>query len=170
MGGGCFWCTEAIFKRLKGVTEVVSGYAGGKMAEPSYEDVSMGRTGHAEVIQIKFDPKLISFETLLNIFFKFHDPTTRDRQGADVGTQYRSVIFYHSDSQKQIAESIIDKLTKSQEFKDPIVTEVVPFDTFYTAEVYHQNFFAKNPSYGYCQIVIDPKIRHLLDKFKQYLK
>lgn len=169
-GGGCFWCTEAIFKRLKGVISVMSGYAGGTMENPSYEDVSSGATGHAEAVQIEFDPKEVSYETLLKIFFAFHDPTTKDRQGGDVGAQYRSVIFYHNGDQKNQAESFIRELEKKRVYKSPIVTEVAPIGNFYTAEEYHQNFFAKNPSYPYCQLVIDPKIQKLLDEHKELLK
>jgi len=158
LGGGCFWCTEAIFKRLKGVLSVVSGYSGGEMENTSYEKVSMGNTGHVEAIQIKFDPSTISYEKILEVFWATHDPTTLNRQGADVGTQYRSVIFYNSNKQKKIAE----------ESKQPsFVTEIVPLDKFYKAEDYHQNFYDRNKSYPYCQIVINPKIQKLLAEFKK---
>lgn len=167
-GGGCFWCTEAVFKRIKGVESIVSGYAGGKMRSPSYEDVSTGDTGHAEAIQIQFDPKQISYEKLVEIFFATHDPTTMNRQGADVGTQYRSVIFYHSDVQHQTAEKIKEKVQKN--YQDPIVTEIIPLKDFYKAEDYHQDFYAKNPSSGYCITVIDPKIQKLLKDFKEVVK
>lgn len=166
LGGGCFWCTEAIFKRLKGVTSVVSGYAGGnpELAEgknPSYEKVSQGTTGHAESIQIKFDNSIISYEKILEVFWATHDPTTLNRQGNDIGTQYRSVIFYHSDKQKEIAEKLR---------KPSFVTQIIPFDKFYKAEDYHQNFYEKNKSSPYCQIVISPKIQKLLEEFKKDVK
>ena len=163
LGGGCFWCTEAIFKRLKGVISVISGYAGGSAEQnsaPSYERISMGTTGHAESIQIQFDPSIISFDKILEVFWATHDPTTLNRQGSDVGTQYRSVIFYHSEKQKKIAER-----SKQPSF----VTQIVPFDKFYKAENYHQNFYEKNKSYPYCQIVISPKIQKLLEEFKKEL-
>ena len=161
LGGGCFWCTEAIFKRLKGVTSVVSGYAGGTMENPSYEKVSQGSTGYAEAIQIKFDPSIISYEKILEVFWATHDPTTLNRQGADVGTQYRSAIFYHDLKQKEIAEK-----SKQSSF----VTEIVPLDKFYKAEEYHQNFYEKNKSSPYCQIVINPKIQKLIEKFGKDVK
>lgn len=157
LGGGCFWCTETIFKRLKGVSSVISGYAGGKMDNPSYDKVSMGTTGHAESIQIEFNPSIISYEKILQVFFATHDPTTLNRQGGDEGTQYRSIIFYHNDKQKEIAE-------KSK--KPSFVTQIVPFEKFYKAEDYHQNYYEKNKSYPYCQIVINPKIQKLLEEFK----
>lgn len=161
LGGGCFWCTETIFKRLKGVLSVVSGYSGGEMDNPSYDKVSMGTTGHAEVIQIKFDPSIISFDNILEVFWAIHDPTTLNRQGADVGTQYRSVIFYHSEKQKEIAEGL----------KQPsFVTQIIPFDNFYKAEDYHQNYYEKNKSAPYCQIVINPKIQKLVEQFNKDLK
>lgn len=167
-GGGCFWCTEAIFKMVKGVKKVTSGYAGGKMRNPSYEDVSTGDTGHAEAIEIEFDPKEIIYKDLVYIFFRTHDPTTMNRQGADVGTQYRSVIFYKNEAQKKIAE---DGLRRAQsEFDSPIVTGIVPFDEFYTAEGYHQNYFEENPHSGYCRLVIDPKIKKLQEKLGKHLK
>lgn len=161
LGGGCFWCTEAIFKRLKGVSSVVSGYAGGSMENLSYERVSSGTTGHAESIQIEFDPSIISYEKILEVFWATHDPTTLNRQGADVGTQYRSVIFYNSDKQKEIAEK-----SKQPSF----VTQILPFDKFYKAENYHQNFYDRNRSSPYCQIVINPKIQKLLEKFRNEVK
>ncbi|MBI2028032.1 MAG: peptide-methionine (S)-S-oxide reductase MsrA [Candidatus Levybacteria bacterium] len=169
LGGGCFWCTEAIFKRLKGVVSVMSGYAGGTGGEnsnPSYDQVSMGTTGHAESIQIKFDPSIISYEKILDVFFATHDPTTLNRQGADIGTQYRSIIFYHSAKQKQSAEESKEKLEKSAKFNSKIVTEILPFSTFYKAEEYHQSFYEKNQTSAYCQIVINPKIQKLLKEFK----
>ena len=167
-GGGCFWCTEAILKRIKGVDSVMSGYAGGKMENPSYEAVSTGETEHAEAIQIIFDTKVISYGKLVEIFFATHDPTTMNRQGADVGTQYRSIIFYHSDNQLSTAEKIKEKV--QEKYKDPIVTEIIPFKEFFKAEDYHQDFYAKNPAYGYCTLVIDPKIQKLFEDFKDYVK
>lgn len=170
LAGGCFWCTEAIFRRLRGVGEVVSGYSGGEMADPSDEAVSHGLTGHAEAVQITFDPKVISYETLLEVFFKLHDPTTLDRQGNDVGSQYRSVIFYHSAEQKRVAENVKEKIEKSGVYQDPIVTEIVPFGKFYKAEDYHQDFYEKNRLYPYCQVVIDPKITKLYENFGEIVK
>ena len=165
-GSGCFWCTEAVFQQLKGVETVLSGYSGGHVENPSYEQVVTGRTGHAEVCQIQFDPEQISFENMLEVFFNTHDPTTLNRQGNDVGTQYRSVIFYHSEEQKKIAEGVKAELEKSGPWKTPIVTEIVPFEKFYPAEDYHQNYFRNNPNQGYCRLVIAPK----LDKFEKVFK
>ncbi len=165
-GSGCFWCTEAVFQQLKGVSSVVSGYSGGHVENPSYEQVCTGRTGHAEVCQIQFDPEQIPFEELLDVFFNTHDPTTLNRQGNDVGTQYRSVIFYHSERQKQIAERVKAELDKKGAWKNPIVTEIVPFEKLYPAENYHQNYFRNNPNQGYCRLVISPK----LDKFQKVFK
>ena len=170
LAGGCFWCTEAIFKRLKGVREVVAGYSGGEVSGPSYDDVSHGTTGHAESIQITFDPKVISYETLLEVFFKLHDPTTLNCQGADVGTQYRSVIFYHDQQQKKTAEKIKEEIEKSGMWPDPVVTEIVPYGRFFKAEDYHQNFYEKNRLYPYCQVVIDPKITKLYENFTKIVK
>lgn len=167
-GGGCFWCTEAIFLRLKGADTVVSGYSGGDMDNPSYEKVSSGISGHTETIQIIFNPKIISYEVLLYIFFRTHDPTTMNRQGADVGTQYRSAIFYHNENQKKVAERA--KKDAQKLYKNPIVTEVLPFENFYDAEEYHQNYYAQNPEKAYCKLVIDPKITKLQKDFKKYLK
>jgi len=169
-GSGCFWCTEAIFERLKGVHSVVSGYAGGKVKNPTYKEVCTGTTGHAEVSQITYDPKVISFDELLEVFWKTHDPTTLNRQGADVGTQYRSVIFYHNDEQKKLAEHYKDELDKSGAWKDPIVTEISPLTNFYKAEDYHQNYFANNPTQGYCSFVIAPKVEKFEKVFKNKLK
>lgn len=169
-GGGCFWCVEAVFVELRGVIKVESGYAGGAMPNPSYEAVCTGRTGHAEVVQITFDPNAITFGDLLEIFFATHDPTTLNRQGADVGTQYRSAIFYHSDAQKQTAEAMIDKLNASGAFASPIVTEVVPYKNYYAAEGYHQNYYAENPAQPYCSAVIPPKLAKLRQKFSAKLK
>jgi peptide-methionine (S)-S-oxide reductase len=166
LAGGCFWCLEAVYDQLKGVQDVVSGYAGGTVARPSYELVCTGSTGHAEVVQITFDPAVISFKDLLNVFFTIHDPTTLNRQGADVGTQYRSAIFYHSPDQKAAAEQVIAEITQAKVWDNPIVTQVAPLDVFYPAEAYHQEYFARNPGQGYCRMVIAPKVA----KFrKQYL-
>ena len=166
LGGGCFWCLEAVFDDLRGVESVVSGYAGGRVPNPSYEHVCSGTTGHAEVVQTTFDPAEVSYRELLEVFFTIHDPTTLNRQGADVGTQYRSAIFYHSDEQKQTAEEVIRDMEAEEIWESPIVTEVVPLTQFYPAEDYHQEYFARNPRAGYCQVVIAPKV----SKFrKQYL-
>jgi peptide-methionine (S)-S-oxide reductase len=167
-GGGCFWCTEAVFKRVMGVSEVVSGYSGGARENPSYDQVSTGATGHAEAVQISFDPATISYDTLLDIFFAVHDPTTLNRQGADAGTQYRSVIFYHTDEQKAQADKKMQE--KAGKFSDPIVTEVLPFEKFYTAEEYHQNYYDANPLAPYCSVVIAPKVRKLLEKYGTLVK
>jgi peptide-methionine (S)-S-oxide reductase len=169
-GGGCFWCTEAIFERVKGVQKVESGYAGGTVPNPDYEMVSTGRTGHAEVVQITFDPEQVSYLELLEIFFKTHDPTTLNRQGADVGTQYRSIILYHSEQQKELALKIIKKLDSERIWNDPIVTEVKPFKVFYSAEAYHQEYFENNPNQGYCRLVITPKVEKFEKIFKEKLK
>src|SRR3989338_4007943 len=160
LAGGCFWCTEAIFKRLKGVTSVVSGYTGGNVENPSYEEVCGGDTGHAEAIQITFDPKVVPYEKLLEIFFALHDPTTLNRQGNDAGTQYRSAIFYHDQSQKEAAEK--SKANAQKKLTDKIVTGIVPYTEFYEAENYHKNYYDSNRAQGYCQVVIDPKIKKLL--------
>lgn len=170
LANGCFWCTEAIFKRLKGIQSVSPGYAGGNGKNPSYEDVSSGTTGHAESIQIEFDPSVISFEKILDVFWATHDPTTLNRQGADIGTQYRSIIFYHDKRQKELALKSREKIEKSGTYKDKIVTEIIPFSNFYKAEDYHQDFYSKNKSYPYCQIVIDPKIQKLLKEFRNEIK
>jgi peptide-methionine (S)-S-oxide reductase len=161
-GGGCFWCTEALFERVKGVKSAVSGYAGGAKDNPTYKEVCSGLTGHAEVIQVQFDPKEVSYETLLEIFFDTHDPTTLNRQGADEGTQYRSAIFYHDDAQKQTAEKV--KKAAASNYKDPITTEIVPLKKFYVAETYHQDYFVKNPNAPYCAFVIRPKLQKFLKK------
>ena len=171
LAGGCFWCMEAVFKRLKGVSKVTSGYAGGKMENPSYEDVSMGKAGHAEAIQIEFDPKVISFTKLLDIFWALHDPTTLNRQGSDIGTQYRSAIFYHSQSQKRIAELSKKRADKSGVVNGKIVTEIKSFTNFYPAEDYHQNYYERNKNFNrYCLLVIDPKIDKLIEKFNKFVK
>lgn len=161
-GGGCFWCLEAVFQRLPGVTSVVSGYAGGTVPNPTYKAVCTGETGHAEVVQIGFDPAKTTYDKLLEVFWAAHDPTTLNRQGADVGTQYRSVIFYETDAQKAAAEK--SKKAAQPEFRDPIVTEITPLKAFYKAEAYHQNYYNLNSDAGYCQVVIRPKLRKLLDK------
>lgn len=163
-GGGCFWCLEAAFRRLEGVDEVVSGYAGGKVDNPTYAQVCTGTTDHAEVVQIAFDDAKITYETLLDVFFTIHDPTTLNRQGADRGTQYRSVIYYHDPVQRDAAAAMIARLTAEQVFADPIVTELTPLPTFYPAEDYHQLYFDRNASQGYCQVVIAPKLLKLREK------
>ena len=170
LGGGCFWCTEAIFKRLKGVEDVISGYAGGTKKDPDYEEVSTGSTGHAESVKIEFDPAVISYKKILEIFFNLHDPTTPNRQGADEGPQYRSVIFYHNEKQKIEAEEVRDQIAESGLYNDPIITEIVPFEAFYTAEEYHQNYYDNNKNQGYCSYVISPKIHRLLKEFNKEVK
>jgi peptide-methionine (S)-S-oxide reductase len=169
-GGGCFWCVEAVFTELRGVEKVTSGYAGGSINNPSYLEVCDGETGHAEVIQIEFDPSVISYETLVEVFFVTHDPTTLNRQGHDVGTQYRSVIFYHSEEQKKIVQTVKSRIDQERLYANPIVTEVAPFSKFYPAEAYHQSYFEQNPSQPYCQAVIDPKVKKFRLKFKPLLK
>lgn len=166
--GGCFWCTEAIFQGLKGVTSVLPGYSGGTVANPTYEQICDGNTGHAEATQIEFDPNVISYEVLLEVFFATHDPTTMNRQGNDVGPQYRSVIFYTSPEQKQAAEKSIQMAQK--DFDRPIVTQIQPLDKFYVAENYHQNYFKNNPGNPYCQVVINPKLKKLREKFSNLLQ
>ena len=169
-GGGCFWCTEAIFERVKGVQEVISGYSGGTVADPDYKMVTSGRTGHAEVVQITFDPEVVSYLELLEIFFKTHDPTTLNRQGADVGTQYRSIILYHNEEQLKLSRQIIQDLDKEQIWSDPIVTELEPFSVFYNAEKYHQEYYENNPNQGYCRLVITPKVEKFEKVFREKLK
>lgn len=171
LANGCFWCTEAVFKRVKGVDSVTSGYTGGKNENPTYGDVSSGTTGHAEAIQIEFDPKLISYDTILDIFFATHDPTELNRQGNDVGTQYRSAIFYHSAEQKTLAEKKIKQLTDEKKYEDPIVTQLNPYSNFYPAEEYHKDYYDQNRNVNmYCKVVIDPKIKKLLTSFKENVK
>ena len=170
LAGGCFWCTEAVFKKLKGVTEVISGYAGRQMDNPSYKEVSSGKTGHAKAIQVKFDPNIISFEKLLEIFWHLIDPTTLNKQGADVGEQYRSVIFYHNGAQKKIAEESKKNADKSGMYSDPIVTQIIPYSNFYKAEDYHQNYFERNSYQPYCQIIINPKIEKLIQEFGESVR
>lgn len=164
-GNGCFWCTEAIFQQLKGVESVYPGYTGGSIKNPSYREVCTGTTGHAEAIQIKYDPSVISYRELLDIFFYTHDPTTLNRQGNDVGTQYRSAIFYHNDDQKAAAEEIISQLTAEKVYDDPIVTEVAAMDVFYMAEDYHKNYYQNNKNQGYCRAVINPKLDKFMKKY-----
>jgi peptide-methionine (S)-S-oxide reductase len=169
LGAGCFWCVEAIFQDLKGVEAVASGYAGGKVKNPSYREVCTGTTGHAEVIQLQFDPKVISYENLVKVFFTTHDPTTLNRQGADTGTQYRSAIFYHDEEQKEIAERMKKEFAPTI-WDDPIVTEISPASTFYKAEGYHQNYYKDNPNQGYCRIVINPKVKKFREMYADWLK
>jgi peptide-methionine (S)-S-oxide reductase len=170
LAGGCFWCLEAVYDELKGVVDVVSGYSGGKVENPTYKHVVTGSTGHAEVVQIKFDPQQISFRDILAVFFTIHDPTTLNRQGADVGTQYRSAIFYHSLEQKETADDVIRELETEQVWANPIVTEVTPFERFYPAEDYHQEYYVKNPGQGYCRVVIAPKVAKFRSKYFEKLK
>lgn len=169
-GAGCFWCVEAVFAELKGVSSVLPGYAGGENPNPTYKEVCTGTTGHAEVAQIIFDPSVISFAELLEVFWMTHDPTTLNRQGADVGTQYRSVIFYHSEQQKKEAEFYKKKLTEENVFPNPIVTEIVPFEEFYVAESYHNDYYENNPDQGYCRMVIRPKVEKFRKAFATKLK
>lgn len=169
-GAGCFWCVEAVFQQLEGVEKVESGYSGGHVKKPTYKEVCTGNTGHAEVIQITYDPNIISFEELLEVFWKTHDPTTLNRQGNDVGTQYRSVIFYHDENQKALAEKYKKKLEEEGVFDDPIVTEISPFTEFYVAEDYHQNYFNENGGQPYCSFVIAPKVEKFKKVFKDKLK
>lgn len=164
LGGGCFWCIEAVYRRVKGVESALSGYAGGEMPDPDYRSVCSGSTGHAEVVEITFDPDVISFEAILEIFWAIHDPTTLNRQGADVGTQYRSVIFYQNERQKAAAEASIAEA--QAQFADPIVTELSPAPAFYPAEGYHQHYYDLNPQQGYCQVVIAPKVQKFMSKFR----
>ena len=168
--GGCFWCTEAVYAELKGVKSVTSGYIGGAVPNPTYQDVCSGQTGHAEAIQIEYDPAVVSFQKLLEVFFATHDPTTLNRQGADVGTQYRSGIFYHDDEQKRVAEEVIMKLNQARVFPGPIVTEVTKASVFYPAEDYHQDYFAKNPYQPYCQAAAAPKVAKVRKVFKDLVK
>lgn len=167
---GCFWCTEAIFKRLRGVEKVISGYTGGTTENPSYFSLHQSPTGHAEAVQVEFDSSVIPYERLLDVFFATHDPTTLNRQGNDIGEEYRSVIFYHNDEQKAAAEGMIRKLEQEKVFSNPIVTTIEPAKPFYPAEAEHQDFYDRNPDKPYCQIVIDPKIAKLRQKFAKYLK
>lgn len=171
LAGGCFWCLEAVFDELRGIESVESGYSGGTVASPSYHDVCTGRTGHAEAVQVTFDPAVISYRDILNVFFAVHDPTSLNRQGNDVGTQYRSAIFYHDEAQKAEAESAIAELNSQHIWDKPIVTEVAKFDKFYMAEDYHQEYFAKNPYQPYCMAIVAPKVskfrKHFMDRLKK---
>ena len=171
LGGGCFWCLEAVFKELRGVTGLMSGYAGGTVERPSYQQVCAGTTGHAEVVQVKFDPDQLAYADLLRVFFAIHDPTTRDRQGNDVGTQYRSIILTHSDAQRQTAEQVMREIAAAKIWRATLVTEVVPLQTFFPAEAEHHDYFARNPWSGYCQVVVAPKVakfrKQFLDRLKQ---
>lgn len=169
LGGGCFWCLDAVYRRVRGVERVVSGYAGGHDPRPTYEAVCRGTTGHAEVVQLTFDPAVISYRELLEIFFGIHDPTTPNRQGADVGTQYRSAIYTHDDAQRADAEAVIAELTRDAVFDRPIVTEVAPLAQFFAGEAYHQDYYARNPNQGYCQFVVAPKVAKLRAKFASKL-
>jgi peptide-methionine (S)-S-oxide reductase len=170
LGGGCFWCTDAVFSQLKGVEKIEPGYSGGERENPTYEEVSAGTTGHAEVAQITFDPKVISFKEILQIFFSTHDPTTLNRQGPDIGSQYRSVIFYHNNQQKEIAEQVIKELSEEKIFDAPIVTQVVPLETVYKAEDYHKEYFKRHPEQPYCRVVIAPKVAKLRQLYLSKLK
>src|SRR5262245_8542121 len=170
LGGGCFWCLEPIFEKLRGVKEVRSGYAGGRVANPTYQQVCGGDTGHAEVVQVEFDPSTISYDDLLRIFLTVHDPTTLNRQGADVGTQYRSAILYHSPEQQAAAKRVIAEIERAHVWPGPIVTEVAPLTTFYPAESYHVDYYANNPNQGSCRVVIDPKVAKFRQKFRDRLK
>lgn len=169
-GAGCFWCVEAVFQRIEGVEKIVSGYAGGKNKNPTYKEVCTGETGHAEVCQITYDPSKVTFDELLEVFWKTHDPTTLNRQGNDVGTQYRSVVFYHNDTQKQLAEKYKKELNEVKAYEKPIITEISPLPEFYVAEDYHQDYYNQNPDQGYCAFVIAPKVEKLRKVFKEKLK
>lgn len=169
LGGGCFWCLEAVFMEIKGIESATSGYSGGTVKNPAYREVTTGRTGHAEVVQLKFDPEIISFQEILEVFFHLHDPTTLNRQGADVGTQYRSVIFYHNEEQEKTAREVFREIDASDLWDDPLVTEISPMTAFYVAEDYHQNYFQNNPSQPYCTFVIGPKMEKLRKLFKDKL-
>jgi peptide-methionine (S)-S-oxide reductase len=169
LAGGCFWCLEAIYDRVKGVASVESGYSGGHVRNPGYQAVSMGATGHAEVVRINFDATSITYKDLLNIFFTIHDPTTLNRQGADVGTQYRSAIFYHDEEQREVAEEVIQEITEAMIWDDPIVTEVIPFERFYIAEETHQEYYERNPNQPYCRAVIEPKVAKFRQQYAEML-
>jgi peptide-methionine (S)-S-oxide reductase len=170
LGGGCFWCTEAVFQELRGVDRVLPGYAGGRRPNPTYEEVCSGSTGHAEVVEVVFDPAQISYEDILRIFLTTHDPTTLNRQGGDSGTQYRSVILYHSPAQQLTAQAVIRELEEQRVWGRPIVTEVAPFSVFYPAEEYHRNYFRRNPSAGYCQAIIAPKVSKFRKAYSERLR
>lgn len=170
LGGGCFWCTEAVYKELNGVVDVVPGYSGGKIKNPAYREVCTGRTGHAEVVQITYEPEIVSFREILEVFFMTHDPTTLNCQGNDVGTQYRSAIFYHDEKQKETAKEVIHLFDKEKVYDNPIVTEVVPFEVFYKAEDYHKDYFERNGEQPYCQFVVAPKVEKFRKIFKDKMK
>ncbi len=170
LGAGCFWCVEAVFDRLEGVESVTSGYSGGNISNPTYREVTSGRTGHAEVIQVRYNPEIIPFSRLLEVFFMTHDPTTLNRQGADVGTQYRSAIFYHTEEQKRTAQEVKNMLEKEKIWSDPIVTEITEYENFYRAEDYHQEYYLNNPNQGYCRMVIAPKIEKFEKLFKDFIR
>ena len=170
LAGGCFWCLEAVFKEIVGVEKVVSGYTGGATVNPTYEQVSTGKTGHAEAIQVSFDPSRITYREILEIFFSMHDPTTLNRQGVDTGTQYRSAIFYHNEQQRIIAEDLITELNTVHLWKNPVVTQIVPMHTFYSAEDYHQGYFVRHPEQGYCRAVISPKLNKFRQQWSKHLK
>ena len=170
LAGGCFWCLEAVYDELAGVSMVVSGYSGGVVADPSYEEVVTGGTGHAEVVQVTFDPQVVSFRELLGVFFTIHDPTTLNRQGPDHGTQYRSAVYYHDDEQRAAAQDVVKEIADAGVWDDPIVTEIAPLDTFYRAEDYHQKYFRKNPLQPYCLVVVRPKVAKFRKKYMDRLK
>lgn len=170
LGGGCFWCTEAVYQNLKGVVEVVPGYSGGNIKNPAYREVCTGRTGHAEVVQITYDPEIVNYKEILEVFFMTHDPTTLNRQGNDAGTQYRSAIFYHDEKQKATAEEIIHHFENEKVYENSIVTEITPYETFYKAEDYHKNYFERNKNQPYCQFVIVPKMKKFRKIFNEKLK
>jgi len=167
VAGGCFWCTEAVFKQIEGVESITSGYAGGHVEDPSYEAVCSGDTGHAECVQVEYDPEVIDYEDVLTVFFATHNPTTKNRQGPDVGSQYRSAVFYHDEAQREAAEALVEDL--GSQYSDPIVTEIEPLDTFYPAEEYHQDYYERNPDQGYCAVNIDPKLKKLNEQFRELL-
>lgn len=170
LGGGCFWCLEAVYSEMKGIVEILSGYAGGSTLNPTYESVCSGQTGHAEVVQLTFEPRVVSYAKILDVFFSIHDPTTLNRQGADVGTQYRSVIFYHSPEQRAIAERLIAQLTEDQIWPDPIVTSVEPAPIFFPAELYHRSYYRRNQNSRYCESVIEPKVNRFRENYSLNLK
>ena len=169
VGGGCFWCVEAVFEEVDGVESVTSGYAGGHVEDPSYEEVCSGTTGHAEVVQVEYDPDVVSYRDVLEIFFAVHDPTTEDREGPDVGSQYRSAVYYHDEDQREVVEAYVDELESNGVYDDSIVTEVAPLETFYPAEEYHQDYYEKNPDQPYCAIQIPPKLEKVREKFADRL-
>jgi peptide-methionine (S)-S-oxide reductase len=170
LAGGCFWCLEAVYVELRGVEKVVSGYAGGHVKNPTYREVCSGSTGHAEVVQVSFDPAVISYADILRIFFTIHDPTTLNRQGADVGTQYRSAIYYHDDVQEETAIAVMNEVAQQRTWPNPLVTELAPLDVFFPAEAYHQDYFARNPMQPYCQVVVAPKVAKARKQYFQQLK